>query len=84
MFQIANEISSLTVKGGSNTEAICHSEYVTLRSRLIAYKLSKYINSLYKVLKSVISKRFGSWHQDVYVKCKPEVSKVIQLEHQQG
>ena len=45
MFQIANEIYSLTVKGGSNTEAICHSEYITLRSRLIAYKLSKYINS---------------------------------------
>ena len=75
MFQIANEIYSLTVKGGSKTESICHSEYITLRSRLIAYKLSKYINSLYKVLMSVISKRFGSWHQDVYVKCKYKTLK---------
>lgn len=75
MFQIANEIYSLTVKGGSNTESIRHSEYITLRSRLIAYKLSKYINSLCKVLMSVISKRFGSWHQDVYVKCKYKTLK---------
>lgn len=75
MFQIANEIYSLTVKGGSNTESIRHSEYITLRSRLIAYKLSKYINSLCKVLMSVISKRFGSWHQDVYVKRKYKTLK---------
>lgn len=75
MFQIANEIYSLTVKGGTNTEAICHSEYITLRSRLIASKLSKYIKSLYKVLMSVISERFDSWNQDVYVKCKRKTLK---------
>ena len=75
MFQIANEIYSLTVKGGSNPEAICHSEYIILRSLLIASKLSKYVNSLYKVLMLVISERFGSWHQDVYVKCKCKTLK---------